>query len=54
MLHQMPRLHGGTQRKNKDFSSDVPSKAVLMWHQMQTFLEDYGCGCVLAVPVANP
>ena len=50
MTHQMPLLHSGTQRNYKDFSSDVPSNAVLVWHQMQTFLENYGCGCVWAVP----
>ena len=26
------------KRKHKDFSSDVPSNAVLVWHQMQNFL----------------
>ena len=30
MPHQMPLLHSGTQRKHKDFASDVPSNAVLM------------------------
>ena len=53
MTHQMPFytfLHSGPQRKRKDFSSDVSSNAVLMWHQMQNFLENYGCGCVWAVP----
>ena len=50
MLHQMPLLDSGTQRKRNDFSSDVPSNAFLMWHQMQKVLEDYGCGCVWAVP----
>ena len=35
MTHQMPLLHSGTQRNHKDFSSDVPSNAVLVWHQMQ-------------------
>ena len=43
-------LHSGTQRKGKDFSSDVSSNAVSVWHQMQNFLENYGCGCVWAVP----
>ena len=43
MTHQMPLLHSGTQRNHKDFSSDVPSNAVLVWHQMQNFLENYGC-----------
>ena len=51
MTHQMPLLHSGTQRNHKDFSSDS-------CHQMpfwcgircKTFLEDYGCGCVWAVP----
>ena len=38
MTHQMPLLHSGTQRNHKDFSSDVPSNAVLVWHQMQNFL----------------
>ena len=33
----MPLLHSGTQRNHKDFSSDVPSNAVLVWHQMQNF-----------------
>ena len=33
----MPLLHSVTQRNQKDFSSDVPSHAVLMWHQMQFF-----------------
>ena len=42
-------LHSGTQRKRNDFSSDVSSSAVLMRHQMQNFLENYGCGCVWAV-----
>ena len=37
MLHQMPLLLSRTQRKHKDSSSDVPSNAVLMWHQMQAF-----------------
>ena len=35
MTHQMPLLHSGTQRNHKDFSHDVPSNAVLVWHQMQ-------------------
>ena len=30
-------LHSGTQRNHKDFSSDVPSNVVLVWHQMQNF-----------------
>ena len=34
MTHQMPLLHSGTQRNHKDFSSDVPSNAVLVWHQI--------------------
>ena len=33
----MPLLHSGTQRNHEDFSSDVPSNAVLVWHQMQNF-----------------
>ena len=37
MTHQMPLLHSGTQRNHKDFSSDGPSTAVLVWHQMQNF-----------------
>ena len=37
MTHQMPLLHSGTQRNHKDFSSDVSSNAVLVWHQMQNF-----------------
>ena len=37
MTHQMPSLHSGTQRNHKDFSCDVPSNAVLVWHQMQNF-----------------
>ena len=37
MTHQMPLLHNGTQRNRKDFSSDVPLTAVLVWHQMQNF-----------------
>ena len=37
MTHQMPLLHSGTQRNHKDFSSDVPSNAILVWHQMQNF-----------------
>ena len=37
MTHQMSLLHSGTQRNHKDFSSDVPSTAVLVWHQMQNF-----------------
>ena len=44
----MPLLHSGTQRNHKDFSSDLPSNAVLVWHP--TFFENYGCGCVWAVP----
>ena len=31
----MPLLHNGTQRKHKDFSSDVASSVVLMRHQMK-------------------
>ena len=52
MTHQMPLLNSGTQRNHKDFSSDVSSNAVLVWHRMQIFLENYGCGCgcVWAVP----
>ena len=50
MLHQMPLLHTGTQRKHKDSSSDVSSIAVLMRHQMQNSFDDYGCGCVWAIP----
>ena len=47
----MPLLRSGTQRNDKEFSSDVPSNAVLVWHQMQFFFfENYGCGCVWAVP----
>ena len=37
MTHQMPLLHSRTQRTHKDFSSDVPPNAVLVWHQMQNF-----------------
>ena len=37
MTHQMRLLHSGTQRNHKDFSSDMPSNAVLVWHQMQNF-----------------
>ena len=37
MTHQMPLLHNGTQRNHNNFSSDVPSNAVLVWHQMQNF-----------------
>ena len=37
MTHQMPLLHSGTQRNHKDSSSDVPSNAVLVWHQMHNF-----------------
>ena len=37
MTHQMPLLHSGTQRNHKDFSSDVSSNAILVWHQMQNF-----------------
>ena len=35
MTRQMPLLHSGTQRNHKDFSSDVPSNAVLVWHRME-------------------
>ena len=35
MLHQMPLLHTGKQRKDRDSSSDVSSGAVLMRHQRQ-------------------
>ena len=42
MAHQMPLLHSVAQRKHKDLSSDVPSNAVF---------ENYGCGCVWAVPL---
>ena len=38
MTHQMLLLHSETQRNHRDFSSDVPSNAVLVWHQMQNFL----------------
>ena len=48
-MHQTPLLHSGTQRKHKEFSSDAPSNADLMSHQMQFFLENYGCGYVWAV-----
>ena len=30
MTHQMPLLHSETQRNHKDFSSGVPSNAVLV------------------------
>ena len=33
----MPLLNNITQRKHKDVSSDAPSKADLMAHQMKTF-----------------
>ena len=46
----MPLLHSGTQRNHNDFSSDVSSNAVLLWHQMQFLGANYGCGCVWAVP----
>ena len=49
MTHQMPLLHSGTQRNHKDFSSDVPSNAVLVWHQMQNFF-----GKIMVVVVFGP
>ena len=35
----MPVLNNVTLRKHKDFSSDAPSNADLMAHQMKNFLE---------------
>ena len=46
----MSLLHNGTQRKHKDGSSDVPSNTVLVGIRCKTFGENYGCGCVWAVP----
>ena len=53
MPHPMPSLYSGTQRKHKEFASDVPSSAVLMRHQMQNLFEKLwlrlclGCPCFL-------
>ena len=38
-----------TEERHKDFQLIRHIKC-LMWHQMQNFLEDCGCGCVWAVP----
>ena len=45
-----PSTQWGTQRNHKDFSSDAPSNAVWCGIRCETFLENYGCGCVWAVP----
>ena len=45
----MPLLHSETQRNQKDFSSDVPSNAVLVRHQMQNFF-----GKTMVVVVVGP
>ena len=45
----MPLLHSGTQRKRKDFTSDVSSNAILMRHQMQNFV-----GKIMVVVVFGP
>ena len=54
MTHQTPLLHNGTQRNHKDVSSDVPSNAVLVWHQMQNFFEKLWLWLCLGRPLQNP
>ena len=53
MLHRMPLLHSRTQRKCKDFSSDVSPSAVLMRHQMQNIFWKILMVVVVAGPSLN-
>ena len=51
---KVPFLHNGTQRKGKDFPSDLPSSAVWRDIRRKTFSEKCGCGCGWALPDLQP
>ena len=53
MTHQMPFLHNRTQRKRKDVASDAHQMPIWCDIRCKTFLDNYGCGCIWAVPAMN-